>query len=103
MLNDLVLQQRPARVPSVGDDDAQNWRCRRGRVAEISGADLKLLRQVVRLKGKCVRSPANRAPSRRGPSSGKHPNIRISHPLAPALECSDVRLLGQDTYEFSRG
>ena len=28
MLHDLVLQQRPARVPSVGDDDAQNWRCR---------------------------------------------------------------------------
>ena len=33
-----------------------------------------------------------RPPSRCGPSSGKHPNIRTSHPLAPALECSDVRL-----------
>src|SRR6476646_12146709 len=79
-----------ARAPSVSDET-------RGRVAEISGADQKLLRQVVRLKGKYVRSPANRAPSRRGPSSGKHPNIRTSHPLAPALECSDVRLLGQET------
>ena len=38
-------------------------------------------------------------PSRRGPSSGKHPNIRTSHPLAPALECSDVRLVGQEARE----
>ena len=37
--------------------------------------------------------------SRRGPSSGKHPNIRTSHPLAPALECSDVRLVGQEARE----
>jgi hypothetical protein len=29
-----------------------------------------------------------------GASSDKHPNIRTSHPLAPALECSDVRLVG---------
>ena len=35
-----------------------------------------------------------RPPSRCGPSSGKHPNIRTSHPLA--LECSDVRLVGQE-------
>jgi hypothetical protein len=28
-----------ARVPSVSDDDAQNWRCRWGRVAEIWGAE----------------------------------------------------------------
>ena len=55
--------------------------------------------KVVRLKGKYVRSPANRPPSRRGPSSGKHPNIRTSHPLAPALECSDVRLVGQEARE----
>src|SRR2546430_12401942 len=53
--------------------------------------------KVVRLKGKYVRSPASRSPSRCGPSSGKHPNIRTSHPLAPALECSDVRLVGQET------
>ena len=53
--------------------------------------------KVVRLKGKYVRSPASRPPSRCGPSSGKHPNIRTSHPLAPALECSDVRLVGQET------
>ena len=52
--------------------------------------------KVVRLKGKYVRSPASRPPSRCGPSSGKHPNIRTSHPLAPALECSDVRLVGQE-------
>ena len=51
--------------------------------------------KVVRLKGKYVRSPASRPPSRCGPSSGKHPNIRTSHPLA--LECSDVRLVGQET------
>src|SRR6478735_4897613 len=38
-------------------------------------------------------------PSRRGPSSGKHPNIRTSRPLAPALECSDVRLVGQEARE----
>ena len=49
------------------------------------------------LKGKHVRSPASRPPSRCGPSGGKHPNIRTSHPLAPALECSDVRLLRQET------
>ena len=30
-------------------------------------------------------------PSRRGPSSGKHPNIRTSHPLAPRLS---VRMFG---------
>ena len=53
--------------------------------------------KVVRLKGKYVRSPASRPPSRCGPSSGKHPNIRTSHPVAPALECSDVRLVGQET------
>src|SRR6476620_5956202 len=53
--------------------------------------------KVVRLKGKYVRSPASRPPSRCGPSSGKHPNIRTSHLLAPALECSDVRLVGQET------
>ena len=51
--------------------------------------------KVVLLKGKYVRSPASRPPSRCGPSSGKHPNIRTSHPLA--LECSDVRLVGQET------
>ena len=45
--------------------------------------------KVVRLKGKYVRSPASRPPSRCGPSSGKHPNIRTSHPLA--LECSETR------------
>ena len=32
-----------ARVPSVSDDDAQNWRCRWGRVAEIWGADRKVV------------------------------------------------------------
>src|SRR3984957_4214430 len=53
--------------------------------------------KVVRLKGKYVRSPASRSPSRCGPSSGKHPNIRTSHPLAPALECSYVRLVRQET------
>jgi PRC-barrel domain len=36
-------------------------------------------------------------PSPCGPSSGNHPNIRTSRPLAPALECSDVRLVGQET------
>ena len=35
-------------------------------------------------------------PSRYGPSSDKQPNIRTSHLLAPALECSDVRLVGQE-------
>ena len=50
--------------------------------------------KVVLLKGKYVRGPASRPPSRCGPSSGKHPNIRTSHPLA--LECSDVRLVGQE-------
>ena len=53
--------------------------------------------KVVRLKGKYARSPASKPPSRCGPSSDKHPNIRTSHPLAPALECSDVRLVGQET------
>ena len=52
--------------------------------------------EVVRLKGKYVRSPASRPPSRCGPFSDKHPNIRTSHLLAPALECSDVRLVGQE-------
>ena len=47
---------------------------------------------------KVVRRPASR-PLRCGPSSGKHPNIRTSHPLAPALECSDVRLVGQEARE----
>jgi hypothetical protein len=37
-------------------------------------------------------SAVRQADRLRGPSSGKHPNIRTSHPLAPALECSDVRL-----------
>src|SRR6476660_10062517 len=36
-----------ARVPSVSDDDAQNWRCRWGRVAEIWGADQKDRKSVV--------------------------------------------------------
>ena len=50
------------------------------------------------LKGKYVRSPASRPPSRCGPSSGKHPNIRTLRPLAPGLECSDVQLfLRQET------
>ena len=53
----------------------------------------------MRLKGKYVRSPASRPPSRCGPSSGKHPNIRTSRPLAPGLECSDVRLVRQETRE----
>src|SRR6476620_4255996 len=34
-----------------------------------------------------------------GPSDSNHPNIRTSHPLAPALECSDVRLVGQEARE----
>jgi len=37
-----------------------------------------------------------RQPSQCGPSSGNHPNIRTSRPLAPVLECSDVRLVGQE-------
>ena len=48
------------------------------------------------LRASTFRSSASRPPSRCGPSSGKHPNIRTSHPLAPALECSDVRLVGQE-------
>ena len=89
-----------AASPSVSDDDAQNERCRLGRVAEIWGAEPKsCCVKVVRLKGKCVRGPASRLPSRCGPSSGKHPNIRTSRPLAPGLECSDVRLLRQETRE----
>ena len=84
----------------MSDDDAQNWRCRGGRVAEIWGAEPKnCCVKVVRLKGKYVRSPASRPPSRCGPSSGKHPNIRTSHPLAPALEYSDVRLVRQEARE----
>src|SRR6478672_2603125 len=57
--------------------------------------------KVVRLKGKYVRSPANRPPWRCGPSSGKHPNIRTLSRLfaAPTLECSDVRLVGQEARE----
>src|ERR1700723_3175829 len=51
----------------------------------------------IKVLGQHVRSPANRPPSRCGPSSGKHPNIRTSHPVAPAFECSDVRLVGQET------
>ena len=45
MLHDPVLNSRKssARVPSVSDDDAQNWRCRWGRVAEIWGADQKVV------------------------------------------------------------
>jgi hypothetical protein len=39
---------------------------------------------IDRAEGKC-----------RSPSSGKHPNIRTSYLLA--LECSDVRLVGQET------
>src|ERR1700719_5135187 len=53
----------------------------------------------IKVLGQHVRSPASRPPSRCGPSSGKHPNIRTSHPLAPALECSDVRLVGQEARE----
>ena len=69
-----------------------------GGIAEIWGAEPKsCCVKVVRLKGKYVRTLASRPPSRRGPSSGKHPNIRTSHPVAPALECSDVRLVGQET------
>ena len=69
-----------------------------GRVAEIWDAYQKVgCVKVVRLKGKYVRSPASRPPSRCGPSSDKHPNIRTSRLLAPALECSDVRLVGQET------
>ena len=41
------------------------------------------------------RSPASRPPG--GRSSGNHPNIRTSRPLAPGLECLDVRLLRQET------
>ena len=60
----------------------------------------KLLRQgCATLKASYVRSPASRPPSRCGPSSGKHPNIRTSRPLAPGLECSDVRLLRQEARE----
>src|SRR6476659_9610698 len=71
-----------------------------GGVAEIWGAEPKsCCVKVVRLKGEYVRSLASRSPSRRGPSSRKHPNIRTSHPLAPALECSDVRLVGQEARE----
>src|SRR6202047_4500670 len=40
-----------------------------------------------------------RQPSQCGPSSGKHPNIRTSRPLATALEYSDVRLVGQEARE----
>ena len=36
---------------------------------------------------------------RNGPSGSNHPNIRTSHPLAPALECSDDRLVGQEARE----
>jgi hypothetical protein len=63
-----------------------------------------LLRQgCANLKGKYVHSPASRPPSRCGSSSGKHPNIRTSHPLAPALECSDVRLVGPPAFVRTRG
>ena len=48
------------------------------------------------LRQGCATSAVRQArpPSRCGPASGKHPNIRTSHPLA--LECSDVRLVGQE-------
>ena len=84
-----------ARVPSLRDDDAQNWRRRWGRVAEIWGAEPKnCCVKVVRLKGKYVRSLASRPPSRRGPSSGKHPNIRTSEHHIPSRPRLSVRMFG---------
>ena len=44
--------------------------------------------KVVLLKGKYVRSPASRPPSRCGPSSGKHPNTQARGDTM--FGCSDV-------------
>ena len=50
--------------------------------------------KVVRLKGKYVRSPASRPPSRCGPSSGKHPNIRTSEHYIFSCPLLSVRMFG---------
>ena len=83
-----------------GDNRLQGWQLPLGQGRRNSGRGPKsCCVKVVRLNGKYVRSPASRPPSWCGPSSGKHPNIRTSHPLAPALECSDVRLVRQEARE----
>jgi hypothetical protein len=61
-----------------------NQTCRSRMPPRICGPESKrdsCCVKVVRLRGKYVRSPAGRPPSRCGPSSDKHPNIRTSeHP-----------------------
>ena len=67
-----------------------------GRVAEIWDAYQKVVASRL-CDLRASTSAVRQADRLRGPSSGKHPNIRTSHPLAPALECSDVRLVRQET------
>ena len=76
-------------------DDAQNWRCRWGRVAEIWGADQKVV--ASRLCALRASTSAVRQADRLRAAAHPVVNIRTSHPVAPALECSDVRLVGQET------
>ena len=81
-----------ARVPSVSDDDAQNWRCRWGRVAEIWGADQKVV--ASRLCALRASTSAVRQTDRLRGAAHPVVNIRTSEHHIPSRPRLSVRMFG---------
>src|ERR1700722_19809517 len=92
MLHDLVLQQRPARVPSEKDDDAQNWRCRWAGSRKFGARNQKIV--ASRLGAlRASTSAVWQADRLRGAA---HPvvNIRTSEHHIPSRPRLSVRMFG---------
>ena len=81
-----------ARVPSVSDDDAQNWRCRWGRVAEIWGAGQKVV--ASRLCALRASTSAVRQTDRLLGAAHPVVNIRTSEHHIPSRPRLSVRMFG---------
>ena len=95
MLHDPVLQQpqvQRARPLSVSDEDAQNWRCRWGRVAEIWGADQKVV--ASRLCALRASTSAVRQADRLRAAAHPVVNIRTSEHHIPSRPRLSVRMFG---------
>ena len=85
-------RESSARVPSVSDDDAQNWRCRWSRVAEIWGADQKVV--ASRLCALRASTSAVRQTDRLRGAAHPVVNIRTSEHHIPSRPRLSVRMFG---------
>ena len=81
-----------SRNPSVSDDDAQNWRCRWGRVAEIWGADQKVV--ASRLCALRASTSAVRQADRLRAAAHPVVNIRTSEHHIPSRPRLSVWMFG---------